>query len=67
MSNVAGTVEVVKFLADEISTDTYTNIMAQYYPCYKAQEHPPLDRRLTSEEYRKAVQAAKDAGLKRLD
>lgn len=64
---LAGTVEVVKFLADEISTDTYTNVMAQYYPCYKAQEHPPLNRRLTREEYRKAVQAAKDAGLKRLD
>ncbi len=64
---LAGTEEIVKFLVNEISPDTYTNIMAQYYPCYKAHEHPPLDRRLTGEEFRKAVKTAKDAGLKRLD
>ncbi|MBI5665306.1 MAG: radical SAM protein [Nitrospirae bacterium] len=64
---LAGTEEVVRFLAEEISPNTYTNIMAQYYPCYKASEHPPLDRRITSDEYRKAVKAACNAGLKRLD
>jgi putative pyruvate formate lyase activating enzyme len=64
---LAGTEEVVRFIVEEISPDTYTNIMAQYYPCYKAEEHPPLDRRITNEEFRKAVKAARDAGLKRLD
>jgi putative pyruvate formate lyase activating enzyme len=63
---LAGTEEVARFLVEEISPDMYTNIMAQYYPCYKAVEHPPLDRRLTSEEFRKAVREAKEAGLKRL-
>jgi putative pyruvate formate lyase activating enzyme len=63
----AGTEEIVKFLVNEISPDTYTNIMAQYYPCYKAGEYPPLDRRITNSEYQKAVRAALDAGLKRLD
>ncbi len=64
---LARTEEIVKFLVEEISPYTYTNIMAQYYPCYKAFEHPPLDRRITNEEYRKAVKAAIDAGLTRLD
>jgi putative pyruvate formate lyase activating enzyme len=64
---LAGTEEVARFLVEEISPDTYTNIMAQYYPCFKAEEHPPLDRRITNEEYRKAIKAARDAGLKRLD
>ncbi|UCH80181.1 MAG: radical SAM protein [Nitrospiraceae bacterium] len=64
---LAGTTEIVRFLADEISVNTYTNIMAQYYPCYKAQDHPPLDRRLTTEEYKDAIKAAKNAGLRRLD
>jgi putative pyruvate formate lyase activating enzyme len=64
---LAGTEEVVRFLAEEISINTYTNIMGQYYPCYKAAEHTPLDRRLTNEEFRKAVEAARKAGLKRLD
>ena len=64
---LAGTEEVVRFLAEEISLNTYTNIMAQYYPCYRASEHPPLDRRITHKEFRKAVRAAREAGLKRLD
>jgi putative pyruvate formate lyase activating enzyme len=64
---LSGTEEIVKFLAEEVSPDTYTNIMAQYYPCFKAVEHPLLDRRITADEYRKAVKAAIDAGLKRLD
>ncbi len=64
---LAGTKEIVAFLAKEISPDTYTNIMEQYYPCYQASEHPPLDRRLTREEYRRAVKAAREAGLTRLD
>ncbi len=64
---MAGTEEAVKFLVEEISPNTYTNIMVQYYPSYKAQEHPPLDRRITDQAYRKAVKAAREAGLKRLD
>lgn len=64
---IAGTSEIVQFLADEISPNTYTNIMSQYYPCYKAGEHPPLDRRLKAREFNSALRAAKDAGLKRLD
>jgi putative pyruvate formate lyase activating enzyme len=62
---LAGTEEIVRFLSDEISPGTYTNIMAQYYPCYKAEY--PLDRRITSDEYGKAVEAARRAGLYRLD
>ena len=64
---LAGTEEVVKFLVEEISPNTYTNIMSQYYTCYKAFEHPPLDRRIINEEYRKAVKSAHEGGLKRLD
>jgi putative pyruvate formate lyase activating enzyme len=54
---------VFKFIAEEISKDTYVNIMDQYYPCYKAFDYPEISRRLSSEEYRKAVELAKDLGL----
>ncbi len=64
---LAGTEEIVRFLVEEISPNTYTNIMAQYYPCYQAVKNPPLDRRITNEGYKKAVKTALDAGLKRLD
>lgn len=64
---MAGTGEVVRFIAEEISKNTYINIMDQYHPCYKAFEHPPLNRRITRQEYAEAVQLALDAGLKRID
>lgn len=64
---IAGTAEVVRFIAEEISKDTYVNIMDQYYPCYKAFEHPPLDRRITTKEYSDAINLALKAGLRRID
>ena len=64
---IAGTSNVVKFLAEKISKNTYINIMDQYHPCFKAFDHPPLNRRITPQEYADAVQIAIDGGLKRID
>ena len=64
---IAGTEGVVKFIAEEISRDTYINIMDQYRPCYKAFDHPPMNRRITETEFRDAVGMALEAGLKRID
>lgn len=64
---LAGTAEIARFLADEISRDTYINVMDQYRPCYKAGGLPPLDRRLTKVEYEHALRQARDAGLHRFD
>ncbi|MEW6162409.1 MAG: radical SAM protein [Nitrospirota bacterium] len=64
---IAGTAGVVKFIAEEISKNTYINIMDQYRPCFKAFENPPLNRRITEKEYREAVRMASEAGLKRID
>jgi putative pyruvate formate lyase activating enzyme len=64
---IAGTNEIAKFLSDKISPDTYLNLMDQYRPAYKAHQYPELNRRLTSQEYQNAVQAALSAGLHRLD
>ena len=64
---LAGTPETARFLAEEISRDTYINIMAQYRPCYHAHEHPPLDRPITRKEYADAAAACRAAGLHRFD
>ncbi len=64
---VAGTEEVMRFLAEEVSRDTYVNIMDQYRPCYRADEVPEIDRRPTAEEVRAAVEAARRHGIRRLD
>ena len=63
--DLAGTAEVVRFLAEEISRETYLNVMAQYRPEYSACDYPELDRRLTVKEYRDAVLLAARAGLTR--
>ena len=39
-NQLAGTREVVRFLAQEVSPNTYLNIMAQYHPCHKAFDVP---------------------------
>ena len=64
---LAGTREVIRFIAKEISPNSYVNIMDQYRPCYKAFEHPPMDRRITSEEFEEAVRIAREERLERLD
>jgi putative pyruvate formate lyase activating enzyme len=64
---LAGTKEIVRFLAEEISPNTYLNVMDQYRACFKAGDLPPLHRRITRQEYDEAIQMALDAGLNRLD
>lgn len=64
-NGLAGTGEVVHFLAEEISTDTYLNLMDQYRPAYNARQFPKLNRPLKAEEFAQAVCLARDAGLHR--
>ncbi|MEW5830006.1 MAG: radical SAM protein [Chloroflexota bacterium] len=66
-NKLAGTRQVARFLADEISPDTYLNVMAQYHPAYHADRYPLLNRRITGPEYQEARKMAKAAGLTRLD
>jgi putative pyruvate formate lyase activating enzyme len=65
--NLAGTDKVVRFLAEEISPNTYLNLMDQYRPAYKADHFPELNRRVTRQEYQAAVDMALSNGLHRLD
>jgi len=63
---LAGTREAMRFLAREVSRNTYVNIMDQYHPCYKAKDHPLINRRITSEEYQEALKIAQEEGLHRI-
>lgn len=65
--DLARTEEIMEFLAEEISRDTYVNIMEQYYPAYKAFQYPEMNRRISRKEYLAAVETAGKAGLTRLD
>ena len=65
-NGLAGTEAVVRFLAQEVSTNTYLNVMAQYHPCYQAFDIPQLARPVSREEFNEAVDLARQQGLHRL-
>jgi putative pyruvate formate lyase activating enzyme len=65
---LAGTREAMRFLAREISGNTYVNIMDQYHPCGEIiPPASPLSRRITAKEFREAVDMAREEGITRLD
>jgi putative pyruvate formate lyase activating enzyme len=66
-NRLAGTEEIVAFLAQEVSTNTYLNIMAQYHPCHQAFDIPQLSRPVSKQEFYEAIDLAHRQGLNRLD
>ena len=66
-NDLAGTQAVVSFLAEQISTDTYLNLMDQYRPEFNASRFAKLNRPVRREEFQAAVELAHAAGLSRLD
>lgn len=68
-NDVAGSASIMEFLAREISTDTFINIMRQYRPSGKvnASDYAEINRRITSQEYQQALDSARQAGLWRFD
>jgi putative pyruvate formate lyase activating enzyme len=70
---LAGTAEVARFLADEVSRDTYINVMDQYRPAFRAAREDfkafcgGICRPITPAEHEAAVETVKAAGLWRLD
>ncbi|UCF79625.1 MAG: radical SAM protein [Candidatus Eiseniibacteriota bacterium] len=63
--SVSGTEETLEFIAKEISSKSYISLMAQYFPAHEATGVPPLNRRITREEYRRAFRKMQEVGLDR--
>ena len=66
-NNFAGTKAIMKFIANEISLNTYVNIMDQYHPSFQAHHYTELNRRISYAEYKNATRSALEVGLWRLD
>jgi hypothetical protein len=62
-NNIGGIKETLDFIKNELSTDVYLSIMAQYQPTYKAKNYPELSRRITSSEYLEIVEYAEELGF----
>ncbi len=63
----AGTEEALRFISEEISSNTYVNIMDQYRPCGMANKNRSINRTINQEEYEEAIKLAREMGLTRLD
>lgn len=62
---LAHTREVMRFLAREISGETYVNVMDQYRPSFHAADSAEIARPITPEEHAGAVTIARDEGIRR--
>jgi len=62
--NVAGSMEVLDFIAREVSPRSYVNVMDQYRPMYRAGEFEEIARRPTWDEYEQARRHAERLGLR---
>ncbi len=62
---VAGSEAVLRFIAEELSPESYVNVMAQYRPCYQAHRYPEIARRVSPQEVAEAVAIARRLGLHR--
>jgi putative pyruvate formate lyase activating enzyme len=62
--------EIMRWLAGELSSDTYVNVMDQYYPAWKAKSEAKfsdINRGIRASEFERALAYAQGAGLWRLD
>jgi putative pyruvate formate lyase activating enzyme len=62
-AGLAGTPEVLRWIAGELSPRVHVSLMDQYFPAYRAVGDPELGRKITPEEYDAALAAFDDAGL----
>jgi len=67
--DVAGSGEIMRFLAEALSPDTYINIMDQYHPANRVREarYEEINRRITSQELGLVYDRAREAKLWRFD
>jgi putative pyruvate formate lyase activating enzyme len=64
-NRIAHSGNVLRFIAEELSRDSYVNIMDQYRPCYRAGSYPELRRGITGDEFAGVLSLARSLGLHR--
>lgn len=62
---VEQSIEVLKFIAEELSAKMHISLMAQYYPTDEVSNHPLLKMTITAEEYNEVVEAFHNLGFYR--
>jgi putative pyruvate formate lyase activating enzyme len=60
---IAGSEDVLPFLAEEISLNTAISLMAQFFPAHRAHEFPELAKGLAAKDYRAAAEVMEKLGF----
>ncbi|MBU1753068.1 radical SAM protein [bacterium] len=60
---IAGTKQVLKMLAQEISPNVYISLMSQYFPANKASSYSEINRKISRQEYDDALECLDAEGL----
>ncbi|OQX76995.1 MAG: hypothetical protein B6D61_07915 [Bacteroidetes bacterium 4484_249] len=61
--HVDSSIDVLRFLAEEISTSIHISLMSQYHPTFNVKNTPSLNRSLYQSEYQQVVDAFYDLGF----
>lgn len=64
---LSGTRQIMQFIAEKISLNSYVNLMSQYRPCGQAAEMDELAAPISASDFRAAVKMAGEKGIHRLD
>ncbi|MBS3813731.1 radical SAM protein [Candidatus Bipolaricaulota bacterium] len=64
-NGLSGTEGVLRFIAEEVSKNSYVNVMDQYRPYWRASEYEGLNRPINSREFEDALNITRDLGLTR--
>jgi len=62
-NNISGTIDTLRFLKEEVSTDIFLSVMSQYHPTHKAHDFPELSRRITRAEYKAVIDEMENLGF----
>jgi len=62
-NNISGTIDCLKWIANELSNKVTVSLMAQYYPANHADKIPLLSRRLRQQEYQDALTIFEELGF----
>jgi putative pyruvate formate lyase activating enzyme len=62
-NGLAGTRQVMQWVARKLSTQVHVSLMAQYFPAYQCVDDSVLGRRVTTEEYEEALAVLDEVGL----
>jgi len=62
--NIAHSKEIIDFIVNEVSGNTFVNVMEQYRPTFNAHNFPEINRPVTRQEFNNIYQYVKSKGLR---